>query len=155
MRQEGSGEGQRVFRLLYDRADFESCEEAKESFQSRWREDNPAAARQLDPSADSQVEELYAGGGAHYRHGRWRLIRKLDIHDYTKFSVGDPSPHDERNLLATCPVCRQTAYVNPLSSPSGNAYVHLASDQDGMLVDLTRHVPLNEDLNTTCETECY
>lgn len=154
MRQEGNGEGRRGFRLLYDRADFKSREEAKESFQSRWREDNPAAARRLDSSAESQIEELYAGGGAHYRHGRWRLIRKLEIHDFTKFSVGETSPLDGRNLLITCPVCQQTAYLSPLSFPSGNAYVHLASDQDGMLVDLARHVSLDEDLNTTNETVC-
>jgi hypothetical protein len=121
------------FRLLYDIKDFPSREDANNHFEEHWRSDNPT----VPVGESTPVRNAFEG--AHHRSGRWHLIKKLEIINYTRLSAEKPTPGAE-NARAQCPQCGQTGFHYRQAIPSVAIYVHIASIQDGRRVELARHV---------------
>ena len=130
------------FKLIFDVKDFKTYEDANTHFEIHWRGHDQASAQALDNSGEVSIKELYNGGGAHYREGRWHLIRELQVINYMKLHLGEPTPGAD-NLLTKCPQCGETAHHYQLGFPSGTVYLHLTSIQDGRKVEIARHVILN------------
>lgn len=130
------------FKLIFDVKDFKTFEDADAHFEAHWEGDNPEAARAFAASGAASIKEAYEGGGAHYRDGRWHLIRELQVINYTKFKPETPTPGAD-NLLTKCPQCGETAHQYPLGYPAGTVYLHLLTVQDGRKVEIARHVVLS------------